>query len=287
MTMKTFTFTGVLATTICLAATLVASAEQVSIKGSNTFGEKLAPMLIEAFQSKHTNWTISMESTDSGSGIHALLDQACDIAASSRGLNEDEYRLIKARGLKLTTHAIAYYGIAVIVNADNKIKNLADHQVRDIFTGSISDWSAVGGSAGAIELHIASRKAGTYLGFQELAMERKPYGKSAVEHASYAEIAEAVANNPNAIGFVAMSNADAPGTRSISINGVVPNPVTLADNQYPYARLLRLFTIRGKDAPAAMTFIRFIRSAKGQSVAEEAGFVRRFQKHLSPAAELP
>lgn len=287
MIMKKFIFTGALATTICLAASLVAGAEQVSIRGSNTFGEKLAPMLIDAFLPGHPGWNIEMESSNSGDGIHALLNGACDIAASSRALNEDEYRLIKGRGTKLTMHSIAYYGIAVIVNSDNKIRNLTDHQVRDIFTGATTDWSAVGGIAAPINVHIASRTAGTYLGFQELAMERKAYVRGAIEHGSYAEIAKAVAGNPNSIGFVAMSNTDATGTRSVSINGVAPNPITLADNQYPYARLLRLFTIKGKDVPAAMTFIRFIRSAKGQNIAEEAGFVRRFQKRLSPSAELP
>lgn len=283
--MKTLIYA--VAATLCLASTPLARAQQVVIKGSNTFGEKLAPTLIDAFKKSHAGWTIEMESSNSGDGIHALLDGTCDIAASSRALNEDEYRLIKARGLKLTTHAIAYYGIAVIVNADSRIKNLADHQVRDIFTGAITDWSAVGAAAAPITVHIAAHNAGTYLGFQELAMERKPYAKTATEHASYAEIASAVAADANAIGFVAMSSADAPGTRSISINNVAPNPVTLADNQYPYARLLRLFTVKGQDAPAALTFIRFMRSAKGQNLVEEAGFVRRFQRRLSPAAELP
>ena len=41
---------------------------------------------------------------------------------------------------------VAYDGIAVIVNAGNPVKSLTKKQVEQIFTGEMTDWSAVGGS---------------------------------------------------------------------------------------------------------------------------------------------
>lgn len=271
----------------CLLAAPLARAETVTIEGSNTFGEKLAPTLIEAFLKKNPGWDIRMTANNSGDGIRELLEGACDIAASSRALNEDEYRMIKARGLRVNTHSIAYYGLAIIVNQENPIRNLTDHQVRDIFTGVVTNWSAVGGPNAPIFVQTSTPNVGTYLGFQELAMERRPYLENALQHDTYDAIASSVSENPNAVGYIAMSMLNSASVRALSINGIAPNPVTLGDNQYPYARLLRLVTVKGKSPPAALKFIRFTRSAAGQNLIEANGFVRRFQRHLSPSAEVP
>lgn len=266
---------------------MTAVAEQLTIKGSNTFGEKLGPRLVEAFKVQNPDWIVDLESRSSGYGIQALLDGQCDIAASSRALNEDESRIARSRRLTPTHHAIGFYGISVIVHPDNPIRNLADHQVRDIFSGAIANWSAIGGKPGPIVLHISTRSAGTYLGFQELALANRPYAASAVEHESYAKIAEAVAGDPAAIGYLAMSMVDRLPIRAVSINGVPANAISVADNLYPYARLLRLLTLKNRETPEAKAFIRYVRSSAGQQVVEEQGFVRRFMHRTSFGMETP
>jgi phosphate transport system substrate-binding protein len=258
-----------------------ATAERLVIKGSNTFGEELGPRLIEDFKKTHAEWEIELESRSTGHGIQALLDGACDIAPASRSLNDDEIRLAKSRGLTLRVHTIGYYGIAVIVHRDNPVGSLADHQVRDIFTGALKNWSSVRGPDAPIVTHISVPEAGTYLGFQELAMDRRPYRADAVAHESYADIAAAVAKDPNAIGYVAMSLAAGPSVRAVKINGVPATPISVSDDQYPYARLLRFYTDKNRESLAAREFIRYVRSRQGQNVLEDAGFVRRFQRHLS------
>lgn len=282
--MKLFAF--VLAAA-CLIAGSATRAEQVSIKGSNTFGEKLAPRLIEAFQKTHPDWAVEMDIKNSGYGILSLIDGACDLAASSRAINEDEARLLRSRRIRLNTHAIGYYGIAVIVNRKNSKRNLADHEVRDIFSGAITNWAAVRGPDAPIAVHISTPEAGTYLGFQELALDRLPYRADAVPHDSYAEIAKAVSEDPNAVGYVAMSMLDAAPVRAVTINGVAATPIAVADNLYPYARLLRFFTNKENESSATMEFIRYVRSTEGQNVLEESGFVRRFQRRLSFGMETP
>jgi len=274
---------------LCLALALAATApaETVSIKGSNTFGEELGPKLIASFTASRPDWTVDLESKHTGHGILALLDGTCDIASASRSLSEDETRLARSRKLTLRTHSIGYYGIAVVVHTGSKIKSLADHQVRDIFTGAIQNWSAVGGPDAAIAVHISSPAAGTYLGFQELAMERRPYRTDAIQHATYADIAAAVNKDPHAIGFISMSMAPQAPVHAISINGVAPTPFAVSDDQYPYARLLRFYTIKGRETPAALEFIRYVRSTEGQNALEQAGFVRRFQRRLSLGMETP
>jgi phosphate transport system substrate-binding protein len=121
------------------------SAETIVIKGSNTFGEELAPALVEQYRKDNPNVQVELESRGSGSGFEALLAGQCDIAASSRVINEDELRLARSRGLKLRDRTIGFYGVAVVVNEANPVTGLTDTQVRDIFTGAIANWKEVGG----------------------------------------------------------------------------------------------------------------------------------------------
>ena len=277
---KTWFFAG-------LATLMVATAgagEKLSIKGSNTFGEELGPQLISAFRERNPDVEIALEKLGSGSGIAALLDGTCNIAASSRMLNEDEQRLAKSRGIKLKATAIGYYGVAVIVNAQNPLRNLTDRNVRDIFTGAATNWKQLRGHDQPIEVLIRDATGGTHLGFQELAMERMPYEKSAIEFASYSELAKEVAARPNAVGYVAMNLDTREGLRAVSINGIPPNDFAVNEGLYPYVRKIWLYVRTNPEDKTAQRFVRFVRSKTGQKIVEDIGFVRMNLPRL-PTAE--
>lgn len=260
---------------LLLAVTaLAASAQTIRIKGSNTFGEELAPRVIAEFGKLHPEITVELESKGSGSGILALFDRTCDIAASSRAMTEDEMRMARSRGIVLRNHTIGYYGVAVVAHSTNPVKNLTHAQVRDIFTGVARNWKDVGGPDMAIQVHIRDPVSGTYLGFQELAMDRQPYLAEAAQHTSYHEIARAVTGEAGAIGYVGMTLAAHNGVKTLTINGVAPNAPNVADQLYPYARQMRFYTDK-KMSPATMAFIAYVRSVPGQTLLEELGFVRR------------
>ena len=117
-------------------------------------------------------------------------------------------------------------------------------------------------------------------------MERKPYLAEAIPHTSYHEIAQAVTNQPGAIGYVGMTLAAHNGVKTLTINGVVPNASTVADQLYPYARQMRFYTDK-KMSPAARGFITFVRSASGQTLLEDLGFVRRAGLRLPSDFDTP
>jgi len=97
--------------------------------------EKLA----EAYKAVNPNAEIEVQQSDSTTGVQGAISGVCDIGMASRGLTDTE----AAQGLKAIV--IAMDGIAVIVNRDNKVETLAKDQVRSIFTGETTDWSAVNG----------------------------------------------------------------------------------------------------------------------------------------------
>ena len=113
----------------------------VSTNGSTSM-EKVIGALSEQFMADHSGVTVSYDPTGSGAGIEAAGNGTCDIGLSSRALKEEE------TGLTGTT--VALDGIAIIVNAENPVDDLSVDQIAQLFTGAATDWSAVGGNAGAV-----------------------------------------------------------------------------------------------------------------------------------------
>lgn len=108
----------------------------LSLNGSTSVGpvmEKLA----EAYMGINEGVTIDIQQTGSGTGITSTIDGSCEIGMSSRNLKDEEV----AEGLIPVT--IALDGIAVIVNQSNPVSALTSEQIRQIFTGEVTDWSEV------------------------------------------------------------------------------------------------------------------------------------------------
>lgn len=266
---------------LCVVASLPAMAgEKLVIKGSNTFGEELGPAVIAEFRKGNPDIEVVLESKGSATGFAALLAGECDIASSSRTINEDEARLARSRGIKLNVQAIGYYGVAVVVNEANPVKQLADLQVRRIFTGAVTNWKQLGGPDLPIQTYIRDPVSGTYIGFQELAMSRQPYVKSAKGFKSYGALANAVRTDRAGIGYVGMDLLTGHGVRGVAINGVELSALSVEEGRYPYARALRLYTDARRESAATRAFIHSILTRRGQNLLEELGYVKRAERRL-------
>ena len=95
--------------------------------------EKLA----EAYMALNSGVTVKVQQSDSSTGMTSAIEGLCDIGMASRDVKDSE----KEQGLDVTT--ICMDGIAVVVNNDNTVDNLSLEQIRQIFTGEVTDWSAV------------------------------------------------------------------------------------------------------------------------------------------------
>ena len=253
---------------------LSASADgALSIRGSDTFGEELGPKLVAAFREQNPECAVELESLGSVSGIAALLDETCDVAVSSRMFTDDEQRIARSRGIELKSAIAGYYGVAVVAHAGNPLKNLSDRAVLDIFAGKTTNWREVGGEDRPIDVLIRDASGGTHLGFRTLAMDRRPYAASARAFASYTSLAEAVAADPGAIGYVGMNLVSHPGLRPLSINGVLPRDVSVHEGVYPYVEPILLYSRTKSANPAVERFVQFVRSKAGQRIVESIGFV--------------
>lgn len=247
-------------------------ADKVVIRGSNTVGEELAPQLIAEFKKDHPKITFDLEAKATGYGLAALRAGQCDIAAASRPLIAEETDLNKTSGIEMGDHIVGAYSVAVIVNANHPVKDLSTNQVHDIFTGGITNWSAVGGPDAPIKLYIRDPISGTHLGFKELAMNNDHYAPHPTPLTTYAAIVQAVAADPNGIGYAGIAQAASAGTKTVTIGGVAPTTEAVHAGKYPYARALRFYVNKARISDPTREFIQFVLASRGQEIVAQLGF---------------
>jgi len=255
-----------------LAAATVASAQKLVIKGSDTLGAKLVPTLAEEYKARHPAVSFEIAAEGSTTGLSAIIDGTAQIGMSSRRAKPTEMSAAQAKGVTLKPTIVAYDGMAVIVNANSPITKLTARQVEQIFTGDITDWSAVGGASGKMSVYTRNTSSGTYSDWKDLAMKKRDYATSSQKMAGNEQIASEVAKNPNGIGYVGLAYIHADGIKVVPVDGTVPNKETVLSKKYPYARPTFYYT-NGEPTGEAAKFIEFALSDEGQKIAEKIGFV--------------
>ena len=237
----------------------------VSTNGSTSM-EKVIGALSEQFMTDNSGVSVTYDATGSGAGIEAASNGSADIGLSSRALKDEEM----VSGLVGTT--VALDGIAVIVNPANKVADLTVEQIAQIFTGEITDWSQLGGEAGTISCIGREAGSGTRDGFESIT-KTKDACKMDQELTSTGAVIEAVAGNPNAIGYASLS-ALKDTVKAVTVGGVACTEDTVLDGSYA---IQRPFVFVTKDSAAlsaqAQAFFDFATSAAANDLIRAAGAV--------------
>jgi phosphate transport system substrate-binding protein len=250
----------------------LAQGDSIVIKGSDTLGAKLVPQLAEQFKSQHSGTTFDIAAEGSATGFAALIDKTAAIGMASRPAKPEEIANGKAKGVEMKETIVAYDGIAVIVNTANPIKGLTKKQVEQIFTGDVTDWSAVGGSGGKISVYTRNTSSGTYAEFKELAMKKRDYAPDSQKLAGNEQIAQEVSKNPSGVGYVGLAYTKAAGVKVVPIDGATPSKESVLAKNYPYARPTFYYT-NGEPTGAVKEFVDFTVGPDGQKIVEQVGFV--------------
>ena len=239
----------------------------VSTNGSTSM-EKVIGALSEQFMADNSGVTVTYDPTGSGAGIEAASNGSADIGLASRALKDEE----KAGGL--TETVVALDGIAVIVNADSKVADLTVEQIGKIFTGEITDWSEVGGDAGTISCIGREAGSGTRDGFESIT-GTKDACKLDQELTSTGGVIEAVAGNPNAIGYASLSAVESKDTvKAVTVGGVACTEETVLNGSYAIQRPFVLVTKTGETlSPAAQAFFDYATSSAASQLIKAAGAV--------------
>ena len=237
----------------------------VALNGSTSM-EKVVGALGEQFMADNSGVKVTYDATGSGAGIEAASNGSADIGLSSRALKDEE----TSAGLVGTT--VALDGIAVIVNPANGVENLTVEQIAQIFTGEITDWSELGGEAGTISCIGREAGSGTRDGFESIT-GTKDACKMDQELTSTGAVIEAVAGNPNAIGYASLSSLK-DTVKAVTVNGVACSEETVLDGSYEIQRPFVFVTKDGVElSDQAQAFFDFATSAEANELIRAAGAV--------------
>lgn len=238
--------------------------ESVTTDGSTSM-EKVIGSLGEAFRND-TDITVTYNPTGSGSGIKAVQEGRCDIGLSSRELKAEE----KAAGLTATV--LAYDGIAIIVHPDNPISDLDTETIAAIFTGEITDWAELSGTAGEIVLIGREAGSGTRDGFESITGTADAC-KYRQELTSTGDVITAVSQNPAAIGYASVASVK-DTVKALTVSGVAPTEAAIKDGSYAVQRPFVLVTKTDTQlSESAQRFFDYITSAAANEIISKAGVV--------------
>ena len=239
----------------------------VSTNGSTSM-ESVIGILSEQFMADNPDVTVTYDPTGSGTGIESASNGSCDIGLSSRALTDDE----TASGLNSTT--VALDGIAIIVNAENPVEDLSVDQIAQLFTGAITDWSEVGGNAGAVACIGREAGSGTRDGFESITGTEDTCVLSQ-ELTSTGAVIEAVKGNPSAIGYASLSAVEGQeGIKAITVGGVACTEENVQNGSYEIQRPFVMVTNSATElSDAAQAFMDFATSSDANELITEAGAV--------------
>ena len=239
----------------------------VSTDGSTSM-EEVIGALGEQFMADNSGVTVTYNPTGSGSGIEAVKNGSCDIGLSSRALKDEE----KESGLTETT--VALDGIAIIVNAENTVTDLSIDQIAQIYTGAVTDWSELGGNAGAIAVIGRETGSGTRDGFESITGTEDAC-VLAQELSSTGAVIEAVRTTPGAIGYASLSAVEGQeGITVLTVDGVAPSEATVLDGSYAIQRPFVFVTkTDGQLSDVAQAFFEFATSTAANDLIAAAGAV--------------
>jgi phosphate transport system substrate-binding protein len=246
------------------SSTAAALSGNVATGGSTSMKNVIAA-LTEGFAEVEPGVTVSYDPTGSGAGITGATDKTLDIGLSSRALKDDEKADVDG-----TT--IALDGIAIIVNNASKVEDLTVDQLKQMFTGEITNWSEVGGDDGEIVLIGREAGSGTRDGFESI-VEVKDSCKYAQELTATGAVISAVEANPLAIGYASLS-AVGDTVKMVTVGGVECSEDTVKDGSYEVQRPFVFVTNKSVTlSEQAQAFFDFAVSADAADLIRTAGAV--------------
>jgi phosphate transport system substrate-binding protein len=212
----------------------------------------------------------------SGTGISALINGTTDICMSSRSMKPAEKGKLRDRynttGVEIP---VARDGLAVYVHASNPLTEITVAQLKDIFTGKLTNWKDVGGPDSKIIVYSRENSSGTYVFFKENVLEGRDFSPRAQTMPGTASVVNAVAKEKFGIGYGGAAYA-----KGIKILGVKKDPAgpaitpdlkTVTNGTYPLARPL-FFYVRNSPSGDIKSFVDFVLSPDGQKIVDKVGY---------------
>ena len=251
------------------------SGQTITVKGSDTM-VVMAQRWAEAYMTKNPGTSIQVTGGGSGTGISALINGTTDICNSSRPMKSGERAKLQERYATLGVEIkSAKDGLSVYVHESSKVKEISMEQLRNVYTGKITNWKELGGQDAKIIVYGRENNSGTYAFFKDNVLGGKDFAANVQSMPGTASVVNAVSKDPNGIGYGGMAYAKGIHLVAIKKNAaspaVAPTEETVKNGTYPLSRFLYLYTTK-RPSGAVKEFIDWILSPEGQAIATQVGY---------------
>ena len=263
-----------LAAALVLAPALAQAA--VTVKGSDTM-VILSQRWAENYMKKNPGKKVQVTGGGSGTGIAALINGTTDIANASRthqggreGQGPRPLQRPAGRDRRWPRTAWPLY-----VNEANGVTQLTIDQLRDIYTGDVTNWKQVGGADAPIVLYSRENSSGTYVFFKEDVLKNGDFAASRADPARHRRGGERRLQGEERHRLrrrrLRQGRQGAQGRRAPTARATLPSAENVKSGKYPLSRPLFVYS-RGAPAGEAKAFLDYCLSAEGQAVVTEVGY---------------
>lgn len=191
-----------------------------------------------------------------------LVDKDIDIAFCASP-NKEQIQYGLDNGVELELTPIGREAFVFLVNTNNDVDNLTMQQLKDIYTGKITNWQEVGGKFRPINVIQRNKGSGSQTALEKLVGEEikgnffGPFGGSL--GFSFRFYVEELTEH----GHIKM----------LSLNGVYPSKENVQNESYPIVSNFYAVTRKGETNPNVQKVLDFVLSSTGQEIIEEVGYV--------------
>ena len=212
-----------------------------------------------------------------------LIDKKVDLIFVT-GPSAEELELAKEADIELEIIPIVSEGFVFLTHADNPVKNITSQNLKDIYSGKITNWSELGGDDVAIIPYQRPVNSGSQTGFLDMVMQGETPMEAPEEQiiAEMGMLIDAVATYKNTSAALGYSYyyfvVDMWGNENVKlleVDGVYPDNASISSGDYPYTTAY--YAVMRKDMPvdsSARKVVDFILSEDGQALMEENGYVK-------------
>ena len=254
------------------AATGDALSGTVNCSGATSF-QKLVEAAAANFMDANPDVTIAITGGGSGQGLSDVKDGKAQIGRSDVFAEE---KLDAADAKKLEDHTVAVVGMGPIVNSKVDVDDLTTEQLKGIFTGKITDWKEVGGTAGKIQVIERKAGSGTRATFEAAVLggEKAPDDFAPVaEEDSSGTVVDKIQQTEGAISYLAFSYYDDTKFKALKVDGVDPTKANVESGKFNIWAYEHMYTAADADA-ATKAFVEYMLGDDVQgSLVEKEGFI--------------
>lgn len=230
---------------------------KITIVGSSAL-QLLAEQAGNDYRLTHPSSNIVVQGGGSGTGLSQVQAGAVQIGTSD--VFAETKKGIDAK--KLKDYKVAVVGIVPIVNKGVGVKNVSMKQLRQIFTGKLTNWKQLGGKNVPIIVVNRSKGSGTRDSFEDIVLHKQKAIKSQ-EQDSNGAVKKIVDTTPGTISYISFPYANGDNIQKLSIDGVKPTNKNITTNKWQLWAYQHMYT-KGKPDKKTNTFIKYMLGKKVQ-----------------------